>query len=376
MRLTVLNVSYPLAPVSSGAAGGAEQVLAMLDKALVAAGHRSLVIAPAGSKCHGLLLPVPVSGFLLDEKAKNAARLHHLEAIHLALRRFTVDVIHFHGLDFPAYFPECNVPIVVTLHLPLDWYAGEVFQRRWPNTYFVCVSDAQALTRSPNANIGAVISNGVPLQQFEPTHKKGKYAVCIGRICPEKGFHLALEACDACGLPLFIAGKVFPYPEHISYFENEIRPRLHAPHRFLDTVGGHHKRQLLAGSACVIIPSLVEETSSLVAMEALACGTPVVAFRRGALPEVITHNHTGILVDDCSELPSAIRAARELDRTACRREAELRFCVTRMTEQYLSLYRRIARRYKSSRNAKQQSPLFFNSPFYSNVPSPQESHCA
>lgn len=375
MRLTVLNVSYPLAPVSSGAAGGAEQVLAMLDKALVAAGHRSLVIAPAGSKCHGLLFPVTASSFVLDEKAKNAARLHHLEAIRLALRRFAVDVIHFHGLDFPAYFPECNVPIIVTLHLPLDWYAEEVFQQQWPNTHFVFVSRSQVLTRPPGANLSAVISNGVSLQQFEPAHKKGRYAVCIGRICPEKGFHLALEACDACGLPLFIAGKVFPYPEHTSYFKNQIQPRLHAPHRFLGSVGGDQKQDLLAGAACAIIPSLVEETSSLVAMEALACGTPVVAFRRGALPEVIAHQRTGILADDCNELPAAIRAARELDRTVCRREAELRFCATRMTEQYLSFYCRIAGRNNSFRKAK-QSPLFFNSPFYLSALSQKESRCA
>ncbi len=344
MRLTVLNVSYPLAPVSPGTAGGAEQILAMLDNALVSAGHRSLVIALPGSQCHGLLLPVSSPRCVLDKNAKDAARHHHLEAIHFALRHFAVDAIHFHGLDFPAYFPECSVPNVVTLHLPLHWYAEEVFQGRWPNTDFVCVSKSQALTCPNGAHISAVISNGIPLGPFVPGGKKGKYALCLGRVCPEKGFHLALQACDACGLPLFIAGKVFPYPEHISYFENEIQPRLHTPHRFLGSVGGTHKQQLLAGAACVIIPSLVEETSSLVAMEALASGTPVVAFRRGALPEIIRDGRTGILVDKPGDLPAAILTACRLDKAVCRREAELRFSAKQMTDRYLALYQRITQR--------------------------------
>jgi len=373
MRLTVLNVSYPLAPVTPGTAGGAEQILAMLDNALVSAGHRSLVIAPAGSQCHGLLLPVPLPRCVLDKNAKDAATQHHLKAIHFTLRHFAVDVIHFHGLDFPVYFPECSVPSVVTLHLPLHWYAKEVFQRRWSNIDFVCVSESQALTCPDGAHISAVISNGIPLGPFVPGSKKGKYALCLGRVCPEKGFHLALQACDTCGLPLFIAGKVFPYPEHISYFENEIEPRLYAPHRFLGSVGGAHKQQLLVGAACVIIPSLVDETSSLVAMEALASGTPVVAFRRGALPEIIQDGRTGILVDRPGDLPSAITAACALDRAVCRREAELRFSAEQMTQQYLALYQRITQRSGDFRTTSRR-PIS-NVVSFASLPA-EATHCA
>jgi glycosyltransferase involved in cell wall biosynthesis len=359
MRLTVLNVSYPLAPVSSGTAGGAEQVLAMLDGALVSAGHRSLVIAPTGSKCHGLLLPVPTTGSVLDEDAKRRARVHHREVIYRALKHFPVDVVHLHGIDVSEYIPECDVPIIVTLHLPLSWYPEEVFRWQRSNIHFVCVSNTQALSSSAGACVEKVIANGISVDQLRPVaRKKGNYAVCVGRICPEKGFQLALDACTACGLPLLIAGKVYAYPEHTAYFENEIRPRLKDGHRFVGPVGGMRKRALLSGAACVIIPSLVEETSSLVAMEAMACGTPVVAFRRGALPEIIAHERTGVLVDDPGDLTSAIRKACVLDGAECRREAERRFSAKQMTDAYLRLYENIVSESQRSNTAIQKAVPF------------------
>ncbi len=390
MRLTVLNVSYPLAPVSSGTAGGAEQVLAILDQALVSAGNRSLVIAPAGSKCHGLLLSVPTTDSVLDEDARRRARLHHLEVIYRALRHFPVDVVHLHGIDFSEYIPECDVPIIVTLHLPLSWYPEDVFRSQRPNVYFVCVSKTQALSSSAGACVGKVIGNGISVNKFRPAaRKKGNYAVCIGRICSEKGFHLALDACTACLLPLLIAGKVYAYPEHAVYFENEIRPRLKDGHRFVGPVGGMRKRALLSGAACVIIPSLVEETSSLVAMEAMACGTPLVAFRRGALQEIIAHERTGILVDDPGDLASAIRKACALDGAECRKEAERRFNAKQMTDAYLLLYENIVSESRRSNTAIQKTVSFpqssvpahsvsgFSSPLSSDDLSAEEArHCA
>jgi len=118
MRLTVLNVSYPLAQVSFGTPGGAEQVLATIDEALVRAGHRSLVLAPEGSRCSGLLLPTGVLPSQLDDAARHTVQRQHRDAIERALARFHVDVVHLHGLDFFHYLPKSEVPVVVTLHLP------------------------------------------------------------------------------------------------------------------------------------------------------------------------------------------------------------------------------------------------------------------
>ena len=342
MGLTVLSVSYPLAQVSPGTAGGAEQVLATLDESVVRAGHRSLVLAPAGSRCFGLLIPGPAVPGVLDLQMQERVRHSYRETLQKVLARFAVDVVHLHGLDFLDYLPPAGVPVVLTLHLPPSWYPEDALRLDRPETYLVCVSQSQARECPPHARIEQVIENGVSLERFHPEKKKGKYALAMGRICPEKGIHLALDAASAAGLPLFLAGTAFGYPSHQSYFEEAIRPRLRDGHRFLGAIGGVRKQKLVAGARCLVVASQVAETSSLAAMEALACGTPVVAFRVGALCELIDDGRTGYLVDTVMDLPDAIRGSEKLDPAACRREAELRFSSEVMQAKYMNLYRKAA----------------------------------
>jgi glycosyltransferase involved in cell wall biosynthesis len=166
--------------------------------------------------------------------------------------------------------------------------------------------------------------------------------VALGRICPEKGFHLALDAARRARVPLLLAGSVFPYPEHRRYFEEEIRPRLDGQRRWIGPVAGAAKRRLLAAARCLLAPSLAPETSSLVAREALAAGTPVVALRAGALAETVEPGRTGVLVDHPEGLADAIDEARRLDPEECRGVARARFPVRRMLDQYLDAYRRLA----------------------------------
>jgi glycosyltransferase involved in cell wall biosynthesis len=342
MRLTVLNVSYPLAPVSDCTAGGAEQVLAILDAGLVRGGHRSVVFAPEGSRCRGLLIPTPRAACPLTDAARRRAQSQYREALVKVLARFSIDVVHLHGVDFLEYLPDAGIPIVVTLHLPPDWYPSQAFHLRRPETYIVCVSQWQRRASPPRAPIHSVIENGVPLDRFHPARRKGNYVVCMGRICPEKGFHLAMDAAERAGMRLLLAGAVYPYPAHQAYFEQLIRPRLDCGHRLLGPVGNGRKQSLLAGAKCLLIPSLVPETSSLVAMEAMACGTPVIAYRKGALNELVQHGRTGFLVNNVAEMAEAIAAAAELNSVACRREAEARFSSQQMIEKYLQLYKEAA----------------------------------
>ena len=342
MRLTVLNVSYPLAQVSFGTPGGAEQVLATIDQALVEAGHRSLVLAPEGSRCSGLLLPTTALPSKLDDAARHDLQEQHHDALERALAKFQVDIVHLHGLDFLGYLPDPGVPVIATLHLPPNWYPAEIFHIERPQTYLVCVSESQEQACPPHAVVERVIQNGVPLDRFRSGRAKGSYVLGLGRVCPEKGFDRAMDAASAAGVPFFLAGTAFGYPAHLEYFDQEIRPRLKDGHRFLGQVGLRRKQRLLAGAKCVLIPSMAPETSSLVAMEAMACGTPVVAFSSGALPELIDHGRTGFLVHDVKEMAEAIQAVDTLDPATCRREAENRFSADRMFEQYLQLYRDVA----------------------------------
>jgi len=341
MPLTVVSVGYPLARVSDNTAGGAEQVLSILDAAMVRHGHRSLVLAPAGSRCHGLLIPVPIPSGLLDEMAKREARTKFKHLLNQTLDHYPVDLVHMHGLDFSEYLPDRDVPVVVTLHLPLSWYARDALQDCRPNITRVCVSSAQARIAPAGSRIDCIIPNGIDVERFRPTRRKGNYAVAIGRICPEKGFHLAIGAAQRAGIDLVLAGTVFEYPEHRQYFESMIAPRLNQNIRYIGSVGGERKARLLAGAQCLLVPSLVAETSSLVAMEAMASGTPVIAWRSGALPEIVSEGRTGVLVESVDQMTDAIANVESVRADICRHEAERRFSSEKMICDYLELYRSV-----------------------------------
>ena len=342
MPLTVLSIGYSLAPAGPDAAGGAEQVLSALDRALVAAGHRSIVIAPQGSDIAGTLVataPVPAA---ITDRARHFMRQRQRAAIAEALLRWPVDLIHMHGLDFAEHLPEPGLPTLLTLHLPAEFYPTGAMSVTRPRTWFNCVSEAQQRTFPPLPNMLPPIPGGVPVERLQARHAKRNFALALGRICPEKGFHLALAAADNARVPLLIAGQVFPYPDHQRYFEERIGPRLGPGARFLGPVGFARKRRLLTAARCLLVPSLVAETGSLVAMEALACGTPVIAFPAGALAEIVEPGVTGFLVNDAREMAEAIPAAEEIEPEACRAVARARFSLEQMVERYFAIYGRLA----------------------------------
>ncbi|HYR19631.1 MAG TPA: glycosyltransferase family 4 protein [Myxococcales bacterium] len=340
MALTVLNVAYPLAPVGPDAVGGAEQVLAAIDRALVERGHRSLVVAQEGSRCAGTLLPLPACAGPIDELALARAHAATRRAIAAALASGTVDVVHLHGVDFDRYLPRCGLPVVVTLHLPPEWYAPEAFQL--PAVCLVCVSASQRRRCPPGTPLLREVENGVDLDRFAPARTRRGFALALGRICPEKGFHFALRAARSAGFPLLLAGRVFDYQAHRRHFARQIAPLLDARRRFIGPVAGTRKRRLLGAARCVVVPSLAPETSSLVAMEALASGAPVVAYAAGALADIVEHGRTGFIARHVDELGEAMLRAAELRPEECRAAAERRFSARRMTDQYLALYEELS----------------------------------
>ncbi len=337
MGLTVVSVAYPFAPVTADPAGGAEQVLAQLDHALVRAGHRSVVVAQAGSVVAGELVAVPAPAGEIDDDTRNAAYVHVRAAV--AAVAGQADVIHLHGLDFERYLPPPGAPRLVTLHMPLDWYAPGALVA---DVSLQPVSADQARRAPGGLALLDPIGNGVDVAHYRPSPTRGDYALVLGRVAREKGFHDAIDAARMAGVPLRAAGAVFPYPEHRRYFDEEVVPRLDGERCWVGAVAGEAKRDLIAGARCMLIPSTAPETSSLVAMEALACGVPVIAFRSGALPEIVEDSVTGMIVDDVAGMARAIERIGTIDPAACRRAAVERFAVERTTARYLDLYRRLA----------------------------------
>lgn len=342
MKRTVLIAAYPFAPVSADAAGGAEQVVSMLDSALVRAGHRSVVAACGGSETKGHHIALPVPDGPLDERTRGIVHERYREAVREALATRNIDIVHMHGLDFDRYLPPAGPPVLVTLHLPVHWYPPAIFSLERPRTYLHCVSSAQRRECPRGAALLPEIENGVPVDDLYTGVSKRDFVVSLGRICPEKGFHIALDAARRAGTAMFLAGEVFRYETHERYFHEEIAPRLDGRrYRFIGRAGFERKRRLLTAARCLLVPSLAPETSSLVAMESLACGTPVVAFRSGALADIIEHGKTGFLVQDGYEMAGAIREAARLDPGYCRKVAGARFSARAMTDKYLDLYERL-----------------------------------
>jgi glycosyltransferase involved in cell wall biosynthesis len=247
-----------------------------------------------------------------------------------------VDVIHLHGIDFHQYLPERGPPVLVTLHLPLEWYPAGALRPDREDVVLHPVSATQAATAPASARLGEPIENGVEIVDL-PTRKR-TFAFALGRICPEKGFDDALDAARSAGVPFAMAGSVFPYPAHEAHFREAIDPRLSWRRRWIGPVEGERKRQLLACARVLLVPSKARETSSLVAMEALAAGTPVVAYRSGALPEIVAHGLTGFLVEGVEGLVGGIKRAGEIDPETCRAVARERFSSERMIDRYLRRY--------------------------------------
>lgn len=345
MALTIVQVAYPLAPVGSDAVGGAEQTLTNLDLFLTAAGHRSIVIAAAGSQTAGQLHALPaIADQPLSAEVRRRAQAALRATLNDVLRRQRVDVVHFHGHDFAAYLPLDGTPALVTLHLPLSWYQPQDFLPPRPETFFNCVSARQEADCPAHLARLPAVENGIATELLVPSSKKANFVLALGRICAEKGFHLAIDAARQADSELVIAGQLFRYAEHEAYFAAQIEPRTDARRRFVGPVDFNRKRRLLGAARCLLVPSLAPETSSLVAMEALACGTPVVAFPSGALVDIVEHGKTGFLVDNAAAMAAAISAVHGIDPKVCREQARRRFSRSRMVGEYFQIYRQLAAR--------------------------------
>jgi len=341
MPYTILSIAYPFTPVGLDSTGGSEQILTSLDRYLIDKGHRSIVIAVDGSKVRGELIPSPKCRGPLNEEARRRGSRTHQRLLLDTLTRYPVDLVHMHSLDFHAYLPPSGVPTLATLHLPVDWYPKGIFLQNDRKFFLNCVSSSQHACCPKTNQMLPFVSNGIDLKALNFRNCKESWVLGLGRICPEKGFHLALAAARKAGVGMILAGELFPYPEHIAYFERKIKPLLDSERRFIGPVGAVQKRDLLSAASALLVPSLVAETSSLVTMEALASGTPVIAFEIGALPELVVHGKTGFLAKDWKDMALWIQRRSKLSSLDCRELVEEKNDFKLMGSRYILHYESI-----------------------------------
>lgn len=346
-HLRILYVAYPLLPVSEASAGGAEQMLRVTEGQMRQRGHCTVIAACDGSQAAGELLATGPAAHQPDclpqrDREHNARILQFLARRQRTQRRF--HLVHDMSGTFWPQAAVLSLPVLATLHLPRSFYTPEMLESIPDNVSFNCVSEAQARSFSDIPRLLGVVRNGIELQRFTPAAGRKDHLLWLGRFCQEKGAHLAIQTARMAGLPLILAGQVYPFSYHRQYFEREIAPHLNdglQRVRLAQAPTPAQKIRLLSHARAVLVPSLANETSSLVAMEAAACGTPVIALRRGALPEVVRHGVTGFLVNSVEEMAQAVAQVEEISPADCRRHAEQNFSAGRMADDYEQLYGRV-----------------------------------
>ena len=334
--MKIAQVSPLIESVPPKLYGGTERIVSYLTEELVRQGHDVTLFASGDSRTAAELVPCA-------PKALRLAQVHdtlpynvmQLEKIRRRAAEF--DVLHFHSdfMHFPLV-PSFDAPALTTLHGRLDLPNYQMLIREFGAVPLVSVSDHQR-NSLPGAWIGTV-PHGLPpnLYQFSP-EGAGGYLAFLGRISPEKRPDRAIEIARRAGVPLKIAAKVDKVDE--AYFENEIRPLLSDPLiEYVGEINDSQKQAFLGGAMALLFPIDWPEPFGLVQIEAMACGAPVIAWRRGSVPEVVEHGVTGFIVDDIDEAVAAVEMARSISRRGVRRGFERRFSIGRVARDYVRIF--------------------------------------
>ena len=318
--------------------GGTERVVSYLTEALVDEGHDVTLFASGDSVTSAKLDACWPRALRLDPTIRDALAPHILmmEKVRRVAHEF--DVLHFH-LDYMPFplFSTMDTPFVTTLHGRLDLPELQPVFDAFSGAPVVSISDSQRLPL-PQANWLSTIYHGLPEQLLTPqAHKKPEYLAFLGRICPEKRVDTAIKIAAQSGLPLKIAAKVDKADQ--DYFKREIEPLLSQAHvEFVGEINEAQKPEFLSGAKALLFPIDWSEPFGLVMIESMACGTPVIAFNRGSVPEVIDHGVTGYIVEDVQGAVAALQRLDELSRSEIRAQFERRFSSKTMARNYVDAY--------------------------------------
>lgn len=335
MRIGV--IAPPWLPIPPPGYGGTEVVVDSLARGFAEQGHEVVLVAAGDSSC-------PVERRSTIEAAPGiniggtAIEAHHVVRAYELL--WDVEVIHDHTILGPLYGAgRVEVPIVTTNHNPFGDPFGTAL-RVVSNEVAVVAISAHHASTAGQVKIAAVIHHGVVPGEFPVGSGAGGYALFLGRMSESKGAHRAVRIAAAAGVRLILAGKIQEDSEK-QYFDELVRPYLGDHCQYVGEIGQRTKLDLLSGASCLLNPIAWPEPFGMAMIEALACGTPVLALSFGAAPEIIDHERTGFLADDEQDLIAALARVDELDRGACRQAVEGHFSASRMVRDYLELFARL-----------------------------------
>lgn len=321
--------------------GGTERVVSYLTEELVRLGHEVTLFASGDSVTAARLLPVRARAERMLEHTADGMpyEVLMLEQIRQHAREF--DVVHFH-IDYIHFLlARCErFASLTTPHGRMDIPAVAPLYREFSELPLVSISDAQRRPL-PDLNWQATIYHGLPLHAYSVQPRRGEYLAFLGRLSPEKRVDQAVEIAVRAGIPLKVAAKVDPADEE--YYEAIAKPAMSHPLvEYVGEIGEHEKQELLGGALALLFTIDWPEPFGLVMIESMACGTPVIAYRRGSVPEVLQDGLTGFVVDGIEQAVRALNKVEELSRRRCRQIFEARFSVQRMAQDYLDVYDRIA----------------------------------
>jgi glycosyltransferase involved in cell wall biosynthesis len=322
--------------------GGTERVVSYLTEELVRQGHDLTLFASGDSKTAARLHPICERALRLEGGKIVDPIAHHVRMIEIVAREaHRFDIVHFHVdyLHFPVTRRQA-ITALTTLHGRLDLSDVLPLYREFRDMKLISISDAQRAPM-PWANWVGTVHHGVPASLFHPQESPGKYLAFLGRISPEKRVDRAVEIARRVGMPLRIAAKVDTVDRE--YFDSKIRKLFDDPLiEFLGEIGENEKSDFLGNAYALLFPIDWPEPFGLVMIEAMACGTPVIAYRLGSAPEVLDEGTTGFLVNSLDDAVRAVGRISSLDRKICRQVFEERFSARRMCLNYLDVYERLS----------------------------------
>jgi len=328
-------------PVPPHTYGGTELVVSMLTEELVRRGHQVALFSTADSKTSARLIPLWPKGLI---KANLSAPFAPMALLYKELieRQKEFDIIHDHGEQYGAPFSKfLKPPVVSTLHNPITEEKNILF-KKYRNINYVAISKNQKRS-GPGFNIIKTVYHGIPVNKYQFNSKPKNYLLWLSSLIPEKGPAAAIEIAKMTGEKLIISGPIFSYAA--DYFEHRIKPLIDGEQiQFVGESDFKKKVELFKNAKALLFPIRRQEPFGLVVIESMACGTPVIAFREGSMPELIEHGKNGFLVNNKIEAMRALKKVKNISRDYCRQYIEKNFPLKRMVNRYERLYKKLIER--------------------------------